>query len=125
MWAIYNCSIVSYTPSHRQQYIAGSTTICRTDEPKFISVNNNPRANMVKQEWYQDAVLSPEDFIYYLAEIPTPPMNIKLIMYSDDNIIYTSGQVMADLFNGLNIYLPQVHTYIKKKYWLCLRPNMQ
>ena len=40
------------------------------------------------------------------------PPNIKLIKYADDITIYTSGPVVADLINGLNIYLSQVFNYI-------------
>ena len=50
-------------------------------------------------------VMSPALFNYYLADIPTPPPNIKLIKYVDDITIYTSGPVVAGLFNGLGIYL--------------------
>ena len=35
-------------------------------------------------------------------------VNIKLIKYADDITIYTSGPVVSDLINGLNIYLSQV-----------------
>ena len=63
----------------------------------------------------QGGVPSPALFNYYLADFPTPPPNIKLIMYADDIIIYTSGPVVADLINGLNIYLSQVLNYINKK----------
>ena len=57
-------------------------------------------------------VLSPALFNYYLANFPTPPPNIKLIKYADDITIYTSGPVVSDLINGLNIYLSQVLNYI-------------
>ena len=57
-------------------------------------------------------VLSPALFNYYLADFSTPPPHIK---YADDITIYTSGPVVADLINGLNIYLSQVLNYIKKK----------
>ena len=53
-------------------------------------------------------VLSPALFNYYLSDFPTWPPNIKLIMYADDITIYTSGPVVADLINGLNIYISQV-----------------
>ena len=51
----------------------------------------------------QGGVLSPAFFNYYLADVPMPPPNIKLIKYSDDFTICTSGPVVADLINGLNI----------------------
>ena len=57
----------------------------------------------------------PALFNYYLANFPTPPSNIKLIMFADDITIYTSGPVLADLINGLNKYMSAVLNYIKKK----------
>ena len=60
----------------------------------------------------QGGVLSPALFNYYLGDIPTPSLNIKLIKYADDITIYTSGSVVADLINGLKIYLSQVLDYI-------------
>ena len=33
-------------------------------------------------------------------------------MYVDDITIYTSGPVVADIINGLNIYLSQVLSYV-------------
>ena len=63
----------------------------------------------------QRGVLSPTLFNYYLADFPTPPLNIRLIKYADDITIYTSGPVVSDLINGLNIYLSQVLNYAKNK----------
>ena len=62
----------------------------------------------VKTGVVQGGVLSPVFFNNYLADFTTPTPNIKLIKYFDDITIYTSGQVLADLINGLNIYLSQV-----------------
>ena len=59
-------------------------------------------------------VLSPALFNYYPAYFPTPHQNIKLIKYADDITIYTSGPVVADLINGINIYLSLVLNNIKK-----------
>ena len=50
-----------------------------------------------------------------MADIPTPPPNIKMTTYTDDITIYTSGSVVADLINSLNIYLSQVLNYINNK----------
>ena len=61
----------------------------------------------------QGGVQSPVLFNSYLAEFPTPPPNIKLIKYADGTTINISGQVVADLINGLNIYLSQVLNYKK------------
>ena len=46
MLTVNNCFIVSSTPTYWQQSVAGSTTICRTDEPKFIFGEMNLRAEM-------------------------------------------------------------------------------
>ena len=64
----------------------------------------------------QRGVLSPALFNYYLADFQTPPTSIRLIKYADDITIYTSGPVVTDLINGLNIYLSQVLNYINNKY---------
>ena len=63
------------------------------------------KSRKVKTGVVQGGVLSPALFNYYLADFPTPPPNIKPIKYADDITIYTSGPVVADLINGLNIYL--------------------
>ena len=60
-------------------------------------------------------VLSLVLYNYNLADIPTSPPNIKLIKYAGDITISTSGPVVSDLINGLNIYLSQVLNYIKNK----------
>ena len=73
------------------------------------------KSRKVKTGVVQGGVLSPELFNYYLADFPTPPPNIKLIKYADDITIHTSGPVVADLINGLNIYLSQVLNYINSK----------
>ena len=69
----------------------------------------------MKTEVVQGGFLSPVLFNYYLAEFPTLPPNIKLIKYADDITICISGQVVADLINGLNIYLSQVLNYINNE----------
>ena len=73
------------------------------------------KSTNVKTEVAQGGVLSPALFNYYLADIPTLPPNIKLIKYADDITIYTSGPVVSDLINGLNMYLSQVFNYINTK----------
>ena len=83
------------------------------------------KSRKVKTGVVQGGVLSPALFNYYLADIPTPPLNIKLINYADDITIYSSGLAVTDLINGLNIYLSQVLNYIKKKIWQCNRPSHQ
>ena len=70
------------------------------------------KSRKVKTGLVRGGVLSPALFNYYLADFPTPPPNIKLTKYADDITIYTSGPVVADLINGLNIYLSQMLNYI-------------
>ena len=74
-----------------------------------------PKSKKVITGVVQDDVLSPARINYYLADFPTPPPNIKLIKYANDITIYTSGPVVADLINGLRIYLSQVLKYINNK----------
>ena len=73
------------------------------------------KSRKVKTGVAQGGVLSPALFNYYLSEFPTPTPNIKLIKYAGDITIYTSGPVVADLINGLFIYLRQVLNYINNK----------
>ena len=63
----------------------------------------------------QGGVLSSALYNYNRAEFPAPPPNIMLNKYADDITIYASGPVVADIFNGLNIYLSQVLNYINDK----------
>ena len=63
------------------------------------------KSRKVKRGVVQGGVMSPALFNYYLADFKKPPPNTKLIKYADDIIIYTSGQEVTDLINGLNIYL--------------------
>ena len=73
------------------------------------------KSRKVKTGVVQGGVLSPALLNYYLADFPTPPPIIKLIKYADEITIYTSVPVVADLINGLNIYLSQVLNYINNK----------
>ena len=73
------------------------------------------KSRKVKTGVVQGGVLSPALFNYYLADFPTPPPNTKLIKYADDITIYISGPVVADIINGLNIYLSQVLNNINNK----------
>ena len=85
----------------------------RRDKVYFLQKESKSRK--VIKGVVQGGVLSPALFNYYLADFPTLPPNIKLIKYGDDITIYTSGPVVADLINGLNMYLSQVLNYIHKK----------
>ena len=73
------------------------------------------KSRKVKTGEVQGKVLYPALFNYYLDDSPTAPPNIKLIKNADDITINTSGPVVTDLINGLNIYLSQVLNYINNK----------
>ena len=73
------------------------------------------KSRKVKIGVVQGGDLSTALFNYYLVDFPTAPPNIKLIKYADDITIYTSGPVVTDLINRLNIYLSQVLNYINQK----------
>ena len=62
------------------------------------------KSRKVKTGVAQGGVLPPALFNYYLTDFPTPPPNIKLIKCANDITIYTSGPVVADLINGLNLF---------------------
>ena len=81
---------------------------------KFHLRKHESNSGMVKTRVVQVAVLFPALFTYYLSSFPTPLSKFKLIMYVDDITIYTSGHVVADLIDGLNIYLSQVLNYLNK-----------
>ena len=70
------------------------------------------KCRKVKTGVVHGGVVSPAIFNYYLVYFPTPPLNIKLIKYADDITIYTSGPVVADLINDLNMYMSKVLNYI-------------
>ena len=93
-------------PAAKRQLSFGAKVHFRQKESKI---------RKVKTGMVQGGVLSPALFNYYLVDFSTPPPNIKLIKYADDITIYTSGPVVADLINSLNIYLSQVLNYINSK----------
>ena len=82
----------------------------RRAEVHFLQIETKSRK--VKTGVVQRGVLSPAIFNFYLTDFPTPHPNIKLIKHTDDITIYSSGPVVADLINGLNIYPSQVLNYI-------------
>ena len=85
----------------------------QTSQSSFFSKKSKSRK--VKTGVAQGGILYPALSNYNLADFPTPPLNIKLIKYADDITIYTSGPVVADLINGLNIYMSQVLNYFNNK----------
>ena len=82
---------------------------------KVLFRQTESRSRRVMTGVVQGGVLPPALCNHYLADYTTPPPNIKLIKYADDITIYTSGPAVADLINGLKIYLSQVLYYINNK----------
>ena len=115
MWTINNFLIVSSTPFVEQATIR--RWLCNYMQNRQVKVHfpkQEFKSRKVKTCVVQ-GVLSPALFNYYLADFPILPPNIKLIKYANDVTIYTSGPVVADLINGLNIYLLQVLNYTNNK----------
>ena len=56
----------------------------------------------MKQGVPQGGVLSPVLFNLYMASMPQPPGNIKLVTYADDSNILNSGPVVEPIVKDLN-----------------------
>ena len=110
MWTINNCSIDLPATIRCWLY-----NYMQNRRAKVHFRQKESSSRKVKTGVVQGGVLSPALFVYYLADFPTPPPIIKLIRYADDITICTSGPVVTDLINGLNIYLTQVLNYINNK----------
>ena len=59
----------------------------------------------------QGGVLSPVLFNLYMAKMPMPPGNIKLITYADDSTVLYSGPKLDPLCLELNTYLGTLHEW--------------
>ena len=77
------------------------------------------KSRKVKTGVVQGGVLS------LFGRLSTPSANVKLIKYADDITIYTSGSVVADIINGLNIFLSQVLNDISNKKLTVSTENRQ
>jgi len=63
----------------------------------------------------QGAVTSPLLFSFYLAKLPKPPSNIKVVQYDDDISVYTSGTNLVNLENNLNFYLVKLSKFLSER----------
>ena len=109
---LLHCFVNTNIPSTIRRWLYNNMQNRRA---KFHFRQKGSKSRKVKTGVIQRGVLSPALFNYYLADFPTPLPNIKLIKHADDITIYTSGPVVADLINGLNIYLSQVLNYINNE----------
>ena len=63
----------------------------------------------------QGGILSPTLFNLYMAGMPTPPGNIKLITYADDSTALISGPKIGPLCNELNGYLDTLCSWFRDR----------
>ena len=69
----------------------------------------------MKQGVPQGGVLSPVLFNLYMASMPQPPGDIKLVSYADDSTILNSGPVIEPIVKELNSYLNVLDTWFKSR----------
>ena len=99
---LLNCVHSTNIPATNRRWLNNYTQNRRA---KVHIRQQESKSRKVKTGVIQGGVLSPALFNYYLTNFPTPPPNNKLIKYVDDITVHTFGPVLADLINGLNIYL--------------------
>ena len=73
--------------------------------------NSNSTYRKVKQGVPQGGVLSPILFNLYMASMPSPPGNIKLVSYADDGNLLNSGPKTKPLVEELNSYLSTLNEW--------------
>ena len=77
--------------------------------------NAKSKNRKVKQGVPQGGVLSPILFNLYMASMPPPPGNIKIVSYADDGNLLNSGPKIEPLVEELNIYLETLNTWFKNR----------
>ena len=77
--------------------------------------NSRCKYRKVKQGVPQGGVLSPVLFNLYMASMPQPPGDIKLVSYADDSNILNSGPVIEPIVKELNSYLNVLDTWFKSR----------
>ncbi len=77
--------------------------------------NSKCKYRKMKQGVPQGGVLSPVLFNLYMASMPQPPGNIKLVTYADDSNILNSGPVVEPIVKDLNSYLNVLDTWFKSR----------
>ena len=63
----------------------------------------------------QGGVLSPVLFNLYMAKMPLPPDDIKLVTYADDTTILISGPKIEPLCEKLNSYLQTLNDWFVQR----------
>jgi hypothetical protein len=102
----------SELPSHLKRwfsnYLRGRQS--KVNFRNTLSSSRNVRAGVP-----QGAVTSPILFNFYLRNLPRPPDSIKVIQYADDISIYATGKSIVELTQSINVYTPQVLTFLKER----------
>ena len=123
MCTINNCSIVSSTRTYRQQSVAGSATMCRTDEPRFIFGRKYLNSVRCKQEWYM------EEFCLQLSSITIWPTFQHRPEHQADQVRRWHYHLHIRISDGWPNQWPQhilvASAQLHKKTLQCQRPNLQ
>ena len=62
-----------------------------------------------------ESILSPLLFNLYMAKMPNPPENIKLVTYADDSTVLSSGPRIEPLCQDINRYLDVLHAWFAER----------
>ena len=81
-----------------------------------VSFRNTLSASRnVKTGVPQGSVISPSLFNAYMADLPQPPPSVNLVTYADDITVLASGPSLPPLYDPLNEYLEQLHSFLLER----------
>ena len=73
------------------------------------------RHRKMRQGVPQGGVLSPILFNIYMAKMPAPPSNTRLVTYADDSTILRSGKEIEPVCSAINTYLDTLNSWFEKR----------
>ena len=114
LWTINNCSIVFSTPTYTQHSVAGSTTICGTDEPKLIFGKKNLKQKGENRSGTRRSSVSSSLKLLF-SRLSNTASKHQADQVRQWHYHLRIRPVVADLINGLNIYQSLVLNYINIK----------